>query len=281
MAYRRQSNYGNQYGGQSYGNNRRRGGGQFKMMLIIAACFAAFSLFKYYSGGQYNEVLGEKQYVGGIEPEQEIALGLKSAPAMVQQHGGLHPSLEGQEFVKRVGQRLVENSIARETKYEYDFHLLADPNAVNAFALPGGQTFITYALFERLESEDQLAGVIGHEIGHVIARHGAERMAKQSLTQGLTGAAVIMAGDYSTAQAAQMIGNLVNMSYGREQELESDEIGVRLMSSAGYDPHALKGVMAILEKASGGSRQPEFNSTHPSPENRIERIDEAIQKWHR
>ncbi|MEL6867909.1 MAG: M48 family metalloprotease, partial [Bacteroidota bacterium] len=86
-------------------------------------------------------------------------------------------------------------------------------------------------------------------------------------------------GDYSTAQAAQMIGNLVNMKYGRDQELESDELGVRFMISAGYDPHALKGVMKILAEASGGNRQSEFFSTHPSPENRMEKIDAAIRKY--
>jgi predicted Zn-dependent protease len=99
------------------------------------------------------------------------------------------------------------------------------------------------------------------------------------LTQGLTGAAVIASGDYNTAQAAEMIGNLINMSYGRDQELLSDELGVRFMVSAGYDPNALIGVMKILEQASGGQSQPEFASTHPSPENRVGRIRAAIQKY--
>lgn len=213
--------------------------------------------------------------------DQEIALGLQSRGPMVQQHGGLHPSSEGQAIVKRIGNRLVDNSIARRTNYQYDFHLLADPRTVNAFALPGGQVFITEALFSQLENEDQLAGVIGHEIAHVVARHGAERIAKQQLTEGLTGAAVIASGDYSTAQAAAMIANVVNMSYGRDQELESDDLGVRFMMEAGYDPSQMIGVMDILERASGGDgqRQPEFFSTHPSPDNRREKIMESIQKW--
>ena len=162
---------------------------------------------------RYNEVTGVTQHIS-LTAEQEVALGLNSFPAMVEQYGGLHPDAEAQKLVKSVGQRIVQNSDARQTPYQYDFHLLADPNVVNAFALPGGQVFITTALISEFETEDELAGVLGHEIGHVVARHGAERIAKQELTQGLTGAAVVASGDYNTAQAAQMIAGLVNMSYG-------------------------------------------------------------------
>lgn len=271
---RRQNNSGQSRQSVTGGNRRRN----IKGTLIIGLLFAAFALFKYCSTADYNEVLGINQYVG-INEEQEIALGLQSAPQMIQQYGGLHPDKSGQQYVKQIGQRIVAASDASKTPYQYDFHLLADAQVVNAFALPGGQVFITTALFNRLEKEDQLAGVLGHEIGHVVARHGAERIAKMDLTQGLTGAAVIASGDYSTAQAAQMIGNLINMSYGRDQELQSDELGVRFMADAGFDPNALIGVMHILEQASGGQRQPEFASTHPSPENRMERIRDAILKY--
>lgn len=252
---------------------RRNTGG-----IVIALVIAAFALFRYCSTSDFNEITGATQYVG-ISEEQEIALGLQSAPALIQQFGGLYPGEQGQQLVKSIGQRIVQNSDARNSPYQYDFHLLAEPDVVNAFALPGGQVFITAALFEQFETQDQLAGVLGHEIGHVVARHGAERIAKQELTQGLTGAAVVASGDYSTAQAAQMIAGLINMSYGRDQELQSDELGVRFMHQAGYDPHALIGVMEILAAAGGGQRQPEFFSTHPNPENRIERIRQAIEKY--
>jgi predicted Zn-dependent protease len=257
-----------------FGSRRRNVGGT----LVVGLVVAAIAFFKFCSQSDFNEVLGVTQYVG-ISEEQEIAIGLESAPKMIQQFGGLHPSEQGQRLVKEVGRKLATSSAAAQTPYQYDFHLLADAQTVNAFALPGGQVFLTAALFTKLETEDQLAGVLGHEIGHVVARHGAERIAKMELTQGLTGAAVIASGDYSTAQAAQMIGNLINMSYGRDQELQSDELGVRFMLEAGYDPHALLDVMKILEEASGGQRQPEFASTHPSPENRLGRIREAIEKY--
>ncbi len=257
------------------GTTRRRGIGGG---LIIAIFLAGFALCKYYSNSQFNEITGEKQHIG-ITPDQEIALGLESTPLMIEEFGGLHPDPEGQKMVKEIGQRIVQNSDAKKTPYQYDFHLLADPDIVNAFALPGGQVFITTALITQFESEDQLAGVLGHEIGHVVARHGAERIAKMELTQGLTGAAVIATGDYSTAQAAQLLANVVHMSYGRDQELESDDLGVRFMTQSGFNPEALISVMDILEKASGGQKQPEFMSTHPSPANRIQKIKEAIEKY--
>ena len=151
---------------------------------------------------------------------------------------------------------------------------------MNAFALPGGQVFITAALFNRLKNEDQLAGILGHEIGHVIHRHGAERMARSGFIQGLINSVMIGAGgDYSMAQIAQVVGNYASMKYGRDQELESDDWGVRLMLEAGYDAEALIGVMDILEESSGGNKQPEHMSTHPSPENRREEIREAIERY--
>ena len=250
-----------------------------KGRLLIAVALIGFALFKYYSKSSENPITGEKQYIS-LTVDQEIALGLQSAPTMAQQHGGLHPDTEAQALVDRVGEKLVANSAARESGYRFEFHLLADPQTVNAFALPGGQVFITAALMSKLETEDQLAGVLGHEIGHVVGRHSAERIAKQELTQGITGAAVVASGDYSTAQAAQMIGNLVNMKYGRGDELESDDLGVRFMIKSGYNAYDMLGVMDILKKASGGgSGRPEFASTHPDPENRKQRIEEAIRKY--
>lgn len=257
---------------------RRRSGGSTKMMLIIGLVMAAFSVMKYFASATVNDLTGETQYIN-ITKEQEIALGLQSAPRMAAQFGGYDPDQEAQNLVDKVGALLVENSEAKNTGYVFEFHLLADRQTVNAFALPGGQIYITEALFSQLHNEDQLAGVLGHEIGHVVARHSAQRIAKQALTEGLTGAAVLATGDYNTAQAAQMIGNVINMKYGRNQELECDDLGVRFMLKAGYDPHQMKGVMQILAASAGPNRQPEFFSTHPNPENRLEEIDNSIKKY--
>ena len=240
------------------GPSRRRAG---HSRLWIGLAFAAFAFLSYQCSTEYNPVTGEEQHIA-ITPEQEIALGLRAAPEMAAQHGGLHPDNAAQALVDRVGQRLVQSSRAGETNWNFDFHLLADPQTVNAFALPGGQIFITAALFNRFDSEGELAGVLGHEIGHVVARHSAQRMAKQQLTQGLTGAVLVAAGGGgSEAQIAAMVGQMINMKYGREDELQSDTLGVLFMSEAGYDPRSLIKVMQILDEASGGQAPPEWMST--------------------
>ncbi len=278
------SNYRRYYGGTGDPYSRQgRGAGtsRFKMMLIIGLLMAGFQAFKYYTNTQTNPVTGEEQRVQW-SVEEEVSLGIQSAPRMAQQHGGLHPDQRAQEFVDQVGQKLMKTPLPQKSGYRYDFHLLRDERAVNAFALPGGQIFITAALFNRLENEDQLAGVLGHEIGHVIHRHGAERMASQGFIQGLIQSVMIgSGGSHTMAQIANTVGQYSSMKYGRDQELESDDLGVKLMIDAGYDATQLLGVMDILEKSSGGNRVPEFQSTHPSPENRREMIRSAIEKYKR
>ena len=261
----------------------RRRSSAWMVRLIIAAVIAGISLISYFSASDRNPVTDEVQRVG-LSREQEIALGLQAAPELTSQYRGLHPSADAQANVDKVGTRLLAGlqrqltEQGRSNPYPFEFHLLRDSETVNAFALPGGQVFITAALYERLETEGQLAGVIGHEIGHVLSRHGAQQLAKQQLTQGLAGAAGVAGGDVESARMAQAIGSLVNLKYGRDAELESDRWGVRLMASAGYDPRAMVGVMKILEEASGGGGQPEFLSSHPKPANRVAYIEGVLRE---
>lgn len=253
------------------------------MMLLIALAMAAFALFSYFSSSEVNPITGEKQYVS-LSKEQEIQLGFASAPEMEAQFGGLHPDAEAQALVDDVCAQIISNSAAANSDYQFECNLLADSQTINAFALPGGPVYITAALLSRLETVGQLAGVLGHEIGHVVARHSSQQIAKQQLTQGLTGAAVMAAydpenprGSQYAAQMAILVGQVVNMKYGRDDELESDRLGVQFISEAGYDPRALIGVMEILAESSEGPRQPEFFSTHPNPDNRIGEIQAAIE----
>jgi predicted Zn-dependent protease len=180
-----------------------------------------------------------------------------------------------QAYVDAVGDKLVQNSIARETPYEYEFHLLADNKTINAFALPGGQIFITYALFSKL-NEAQLAGVLGHEIGHVIGRHSAERIAESNFWK------TVSMGAQVGADAGNIVGSIGQntlLKNGRGDELESDDLGVLFMIRSGYEPEEMIRVMEILKDAAGPNRAPEFQSTHPDPDNRIARIKESIRKY--
>jgi predicted Zn-dependent protease len=250
--------------------------------LLVAVVIAAGALLSYYGSREVNPVTGETQHIA-ISKEQEVALGLRSAPEMAEQFGGLEQDAEMQDDVEALGQNIVKKSGAAKTSYEFRFRVLKDPRTVNAFALPGGPVFITRALLDRLQNEAQLAGVLGHEIGHVVGRHSAEQLSKSQLAQGLVGAIGVATSDdqggQGGAQLAAVVAQLIQLRYGRNDELEADTLGVTFMSEAGYDPRVLIEVMNILEKSSGGGgRRPEFLSTHPDPGNRRERIQEAIDR---
>jgi predicted Zn-dependent protease len=249
--------------------------------LLIALAVAAIGLFTYWSSREENPITGEMQAIA-LSPEQEIVLGLQSAPEMAAQFGGLDPDESIQADLQQIGNKLVQNSAASGTPYQFRFAVLADTQTVNAFALPGGPVFITRALLDRLENEAQLAGVLGHEIGHVIGRHSSEQIAKSQLAQSLVTAVGVAGADagggQGAAQMAQMVAQMVQMKYGRSDELQSDQLGIRSMAQSGYDPRAMVRVMEILAEASGGSRQPEFMSSHPDPGNRIQMIEAEIAK---
>ncbi|NND62796.1 MAG: M48 family metalloprotease [Flavobacteriaceae bacterium] len=249
--------------------------GSWKIRIIIGLLIVAFAFYKKCASTEVNPYTGREQAIA-LDPQEEIALGVNSAPQMAAQHGGLYEDERMQLFVDQVGQKLVDNSVATESPYRYDFHLLADPNTINAFALPGGQIFITYALFNKLENEDQLAGVLGHEIGHVLGRHSSERIAETDFWQTISQGANVGA---NAGDLIAGIGQNTLLTNGRGDELESDDLGVKFMIKAGYDPYEMIDVMEILKAAAGNNRVPEFQSTHPDPDNRIERIKESIKKY--
>ncbi|GAA4386673.1 M48 family metalloprotease [Hymenobacter koreensis] len=249
---------------------------------IIALIVAGFSFITYYCNRQTNPVTGEVQHVN-MTAEQEVALGLQAAPQMAQQYGGLHPDEQARAAVDRIGQTLVQAAGAGQSVYKFNFHLLADEQTINAFALPGGQIFITAGLLKAMSTEGQVAGVLAHEIGHVIGRHSAEQLAKSQLTQGLAGAAGIAAydpdrpgGSIANAAVAAAIAKVVSLRFGREDELESDRLAVKYTAEAGYDPRAMIEVMSVLESKGGGGRTPEFLSTHPNPGNRVGVLEKEI-----
>ena len=266
-----------------------RGGSGMSGRLLIALAIAAFALFSYFAAPKdRNQVTGDMERVALEDEAQEMKLGFQAMPQMVQQHGGPSRDAAAQRRVTSVGRELL-GALARELQgdpdrtipdgYDFRFTLLADPQTVNAFALPGGPIFITEALYRRLDQRNngELAGVLGHEIGHVIERHGNKRMAKQKLFSGLAMAGGVAGGDANSARMSQMVAQMVSMKYGREDELESDKWGVSLMVLAGYDPNAMVGVMKVLDEATSGSGPPEMLSTHPKPANRIEYIRQVIK----
>lgn len=256
--------------------------GSLVTRLVLALVFVVFGLFSYLGSSSENPITGETQRVQ-LSPQQEIVLGQQGRQEVIQQYGGLYPDESLQSYIDQVGQRVVQQSIASTTPYPFEFYVLDDPQTVNAFALPGGPIFITTAMLAELEDESQLAGILGHEAGHVVARHGSEQLARRNLGTLLVRAVGIAASDgegggRQAAIIAQSINQLLNLRYGRDDELESDRLGLDFMVDAGYDPRGIVELMAILNSIGDGGRPPEFLSTHPNPENRLERLEALIEE---
>ncbi len=268
------------------------GGGLLRLLLgnprvLIALGLVVFAFIQYSASTikQENPFTGDTITVKKMTPEEETALGLQSVPEMAQQFGGQIRDTRITNKINEIGYRLLQAKERIVTKrgkqedeydYEFQFHVLADEKTINAFALPGGQVFITMALLSKLPNEDAVAGVLGHEIGHVLARHSVQQMAKSGLLSGLVNAAVVATSDgtRNNSQIAQMVGQVLQTKYGREAESQSDRIGIQLMLEAGYKPEALLDVMQVLaDSMKGGGRPPEILSTHPFPETRARQIE--------
>jgi len=249
-------------------------GNNVKIRLLIGLAIVVFAFLKKCANRETNQYTGRSQTIS-MTTDEEIALGFQNRDAMAHQYGGLYPDPGAQARVDMIGKKLVDMSMAKESGYRFEFHLLADNRSINAFALPGGQFFITNALYSKL-NDSQLAGVLGHEIGHVLGRHSAERIAESDFWQTVTTGASV------GADMGNMVGSIGQqklLKNGRNDELESDKLGVELMMYAGYNPEAMIEVMQILKAAAGPNRVPEFQSTHPDPENRIQKIKEVIASY--
>lgn len=216
--------------------------------------------------------------------QEEIQIGNEAAPQFIAEGGGQLPDQQVVEYVRGIGNRLVAEVDHSEIPEElvWEFHVL-DSAVINAFALPGGKVFMSRGLMEKMTNEAQLAGVLGHEIGHVTQRHGNARISQAMLVQfGVVGLGV--AGSMSDNEWAQLIGigaaaggQLYLLSYTRGQESEADTYGVRYMTGAGYNPVGQVQVMEILREAGGGSGgTPEWLSTHPAPDTRIRDLEQLI-----
>jgi predicted Zn-dependent protease len=249
-----------------------------KAQLIIAVLVAAFSLFSYFGSSSVNQITGEKQHIA-ISPSQEIALGLQAAPEMIQEYGGEEKATEAAERVRTIGNLVVKQSDAKSTPYQFQFHLLGDRKTVNAFALPGGKVGVYSGLIKLVASDDEIAIVMGHEIAHVTARHGAQRMTNGVVAAGLGVLLGVATNDSRNSDAilagyGLFAGGTV-LAFSRAHESEADHIGLHYAAKAGYDPHASIAFWEKMAKANEGSNVPVFLRTHPSDERRIA----DLQKW--
>lgn len=214
-----------------------------------------------------------------ISQSQEMALGNQAAQEVLDEEK-LSKDPQYTKPVTQVGQRIAKAADRKD--FQWAFYTIDKPKTPNAFALPGGKIFVYTGLFKYAKNRAQLATVMAHEVGHVIARHGGERLSTGILAQVGQELAVAAVGGYSAGtmeafRAAFGLGLNVGviLPFSRSQEYEADRIGLILMSKAGYDPHAALEFWQNMSKA-GGSKPPEFLSTHPVTSNRIAAIKQLM-----
>ncbi len=232
-----------------------------------------------------NPATGRSQ-LNVLSESEEVRIGEEAAPEFVKENGGELPSKPVLNYVRDIGKELA--AVSERPDLPWEFHVL-DSSVINAFALPGGKVFISRGLLERMNNEAQLAGVLGHEVGHVTAKHINDRMA-QAIGWGVVGAAVGVAGQVTDEDWLSVLGvgvgvggGLYQLSFSRDQEIESDKLGIRYMARLGYDPRGQVQVMQILHDASqqAGGGGIEFLSTHPLPQTRIDRLEQLINDQYR
>ncbi len=214
-----------------------------------------------------NPVTGKRQ-LALVSEEQEIALGKQAAEEIVQTVGA-YPDPALQAYVEGVGMKMAARS--ERPKLPWRFVVLDDPT-VNAFALPGGPVFVTRGILGHLNSEAELAAVLGHEIGHITARHSVQQISKAQVAQLGLGVGMVLSEDLRKIAPVAGAGlQLLFLRFGRDAERQSDELGFRYMLDRGYDPRQMATVFTTLERTSaqaGGPGLPEWLSTHPDPGDR-------------
>lgn len=227
-----------------------------------------------------NPATGERQF-NILTTSDEIRLGSEASPEFLKEYGGEIPSTQILNYTRDLGQRLANISERKDLPWE--FHVVNSP-VINAFALPGGKVFISRGLLAKMENEAQLVGVLGHEIGHVTAQHIGQQMSRQiGLQVGLI--AIGAAASQSDEDWLRVLGvggsaagSLYLLKFGRDQESQADELGIRYMTKLGYNPVGQLQVLKLLKREAQGSSPPEFLSTHPAPQTRIDRVERLIKK---
>ena len=227
------------------------------------------------AGCATNPATGKSE-ISLVSESQEIEMGKQGAQETLASMPLVADS-NVQRYVRRVAMELV--GVAERPNLPWNFYVLEDA-AVNAFAYPGGFIFITRGILTHMNSEAELAGVLGHEIGHVTARHTASQITKAQLAQiGLVAGSVLSSTVAQMAGAASQGLGLLFMKFGRDAEYQADELGFRYMTKDGYDPRAMSSMFTMLQRQSamgGAGRLPEWQSTHPDPENRVAKNEQRV-----
>ncbi|MCU7547767.1 M48 family metalloprotease [Chitinophagaceae bacterium LB-8] len=242
---------------------------------IIISCLAAVLLF---NNCARNPVTGKREVVLMSE-QQELAMGKEADPQIIAQYG-LLDNKDLQNFITEKGKAMA--AISHRPNINYEFRIL-DSDVLNAFAIPGGYVYFTRGIMAYLNNEAQFAGVLGHEIGHIAARHSVEQQRNAMLGQiGLMAGIVLAPGLSQFAETASQGLSLLLLKFGRDAEREADRLGVEYSSKIAYDAKEMAGFFTTLEREQqkgDGEELPEFLSTHPNPGDRHTTVAKLATEW--
>ncbi|MFH1311942.1 MAG: M48 family metalloprotease [Candidatus Eisenbacteria bacterium] len=226
-----------------------------------------------------NPVTGKKEFMLVTEGD-EIALG-KQADQEIGQTYGIYDNSGLSNCANRIGQDM--SKVTQRPNLEYHFQVLDTP-VINAFAGPGGYVYVTRGIMAYFNDEAELAGVIGHELGHVSARHVAQQISRQQVAQLGLGVGMIFSEDFRKYSGlAQFGASMLFLKFSRDDERQADDLGVEYASKAGYDTNRMASFFQTLERVNpgGNGALPDWFSTHPNPENRIAAVNNATEEWRR
>lgn len=245
---------------------------------IIAFAIVFLALSVLVPSCAVNPVTGKKQVVLMSEP-QEIALGAQYNPTVISTFG-VYENEALTSFITAEGEKM--GKISHRPTLQYHFKILDSP-VVNAFAVPGGYIYFTRGILAQFNNEAELIGVLGHEMGHVTARHSVSQQTKQTLGQVLlVGGMVVAPGLAEYAEYAMQGMQLLFLKYSRDNEREADRLGVEYASKIGYDANKMADFFNVLNKMSMGSEHggvPTFLSTHPDPGDRYNAVKTSTTEW--
>ncbi len=233
------------------------------VLILIVSCGAIGAC-------KTNPATGRSQLIL-LKADKVNAMGAAAKPELVEQYGGEVESEALRAYVSRVGRRVAKQVEPEYAHIKWEFIVL-DSEILNAFALPGGHVFVSRGLLAKFDNEAQVAGVLGHEIGHVTARHVDERLSQVVAAEFAVGGLGRATNSELAVLAAKMVSQGTLLKFNRDQEQEADVQGLKYMTRAQYDPHGMLEVLEVLSEASEGSRQLEILSTHPDPKRRIETV---------
>ncbi len=246
-----------------------------KKFLHVIFVFAAFFLFH---SCAKNPVTGKRDLML-LSEDQEIAMGKESDPDIIK-FFGLYDDKNLQKFIEEKGQQMAAISHRKDLKYEFK---IVDSPVVNAFAVPGGFVYFTRGIMAHFNNEAEFAGVLGHEIGHITARHSAKQYSNAMLAQiGLVAGMALSPEFAQFADLAQNGVGLLFLKFGRDAESQSDKLGVEYSTKINYDAQEMAGFFQTLDrlqKNAGGEEVPTFLSTHPDPADREAKVAKLAEEW--